>query len=219
LAGKLIGEQDSAPGAVVFENDREVVFGICRTWDKVIQAGKVSFSANLLDLVVKRVTKPDEIDLIAGFVPLEDHIVNSPVGRNTKRFVTQPHRTSSFRLTAVWFIESSQFSKGLERAGTDDDFRLFTQELAANPESGDTIPGMAGMRKTRMALKSRGQGKRSGARVIYFWFPVERVIFLAYIYTKGDFANVPQNIRNALVETCRQFTEDVRSWYKRRTGI
>jgi hypothetical protein len=126
---------------------------------------------------------------------------------------------SSFRYTAVWVIESSQFTKGLERIATDDDFRMFVQELATTPESGQRVPGMESMRKTRMALRSRGLGKRGGARVIYFWFPVERVIYLAYIYTKGDFQDVPQSIRNALVETCRQFTEDVRSWYKRRTGI
>jgi hypothetical protein len=130
-----------------------------------------------------------------------------------------PFSPGSFRFTAVWVIESSQFSKGLERIATDDDFRLFTQQLAAAPESGDRVRGMDGMRKTRMALKSRGRGKSAGARVLYFWFPVERVIYLAYIYTKGDFSNVPQNIRNALVETCRQFTADVRSWYKRRTGV
>jgi hypothetical protein len=130
-----------------------------------------------------------------------------------------PFSPGSFRLTAVWFIESSQFTKGVERIATDDDFRLFTQQLAVAPESGDMVPGMDGMRKARMALKSRGLGKSAGARVIYSWFPVERVVFLVYIYTKGDFSNVPQNIRNALVETCRQFTADVRSWYERRTGI
>jgi len=133
--------------------------------------------------------------------------------------VPAPFYFVSFRFTAVWFIESSQFSQGLGRIATDDDFRLFTQQLAADPESGERIPGMDSMRKIRMALKSRALGKRVGARVIYFWFPVERVFFLAYIYTKGDIKDVPQNIRNALVETCRQFTEDVRSWYKRRTGI
>ena len=53
--------------------------------------------------------------------------------------------------------------------------KLFSEEerqelidlLADNPFAGDEIPGTGGVRKVRFA--TRGQGKRGGARVVYFY--------------------------------------------------
>ncbi|MDZ4056055.1 MAG: DNA-binding protein [Polynucleobacter sp.] len=42
----------------------------------------------------------------------------------------------------------------------------FINWIANNPDAGDVIPGSGGCRKVRWS--SAGQGKRGGARVIYF---------------------------------------------------
>ena len=57
-----------------------------------------------------------------------------------------------------------------------------------NPEAGDVIPGSGGCRKVRWS--SAGQGKRGGARVIYF-NATEAAIWLLIVYKKAKFDNLP----------------------------
>ena len=56
--------------------------------------------------------------------------------------------------------------------------------LAANPESGDVIPGGNGVRKLRWGAK--GRGKRGGARVIYYFSDRNMPVFLLAVYAKGE---------------------------------
>ena len=64
----------------------------------------------------------------------------------------------------------------------------FVNWLAANPEAGDVIRGSGGCRKVRWT--SSGQGKRGGARVIYFNANTE-TIWLLIVYKKAKFDNLP----------------------------
>jgi hypothetical protein len=64
----------------------------------------------------------------------------------------------------------------------------FINWIAANPESGDVIRGSGGCRKVRWT--SAGQGKRGGARVIYFNAQTE-TIWLLIVYKKAQFDNLP----------------------------
>lgn len=64
----------------------------------------------------------------------------------------------------------------------------FINWIAANPESGDVIRGSGGCRKVRWT--SAGQGKRGGARVIYFNANTE-TIWLLIVYKKAKFDNLP----------------------------
>lgn len=64
----------------------------------------------------------------------------------------------------------------------------FINWIAANPESGDVIRGSGGCRKVRWT--SSGQGKRGGARVIYFNASTE-TIWLLIVYKKAKFDNLP----------------------------
>ena len=64
----------------------------------------------------------------------------------------------------------------------------FINWIAANPEAGDLIRGSGGCRKVR--LTSSGQGKRGGARVIYFNASTE-TIWLLIAYKKAKFDNLP----------------------------
>jgi hypothetical protein len=60
--------------------------------------------------------------------------------------------------------------------------------LLRTPEAGDLIPGGGGVRKLRWTRA--GQGKRGGARVIYFWRSAHSQIFLIYGYVKSRSENL-----------------------------
>jgi hypothetical protein len=51
---------------------------------------------------------------------------------------------------------------------SDDEKAALIDYLAAHPLAGDEIPGAGGVRKVRFGLHR--QGKRGGARVIYYWY-------------------------------------------------
>lgn len=75
-----------------------------------------------------------------------------------------------------------------------DDLRNLMDEIIKNPKTGDDLGN--GIRKLRMAIKSKGKGKRGGARVISFAMMIgsdlSKVTFL-YVYDKSDMANVSDN--------------------------
>lgn len=78
----------------------------------------------------------------------------------------------------------------------------FISWIAANPESGDLIPGRGGCRKVRWS--TAGTGKRGGARIIYF-LEREHTIWLLIVYKKARFDNLPTEFLAEL----RKGVEDV----------
>lgn len=67
----------------------------------------------------------------------------------------------------------------------------FSDSLQKNPFQGDELA--PGIRKIRMAIKSKGRGKSGGARVItYTIITLEDAgfVFLLEIYDKSDFSTV-----------------------------
>ena len=89
----------------------------------------------------------------------------------------------------ITFIEQPLFTRLLTDLIDDEHYRKFQQELARNPEKGVLVPGTGGLRKVRMALP--GRGKSGGARVLYLYFSGHQTIIFYYLYTKGDFENIP----------------------------
>ena len=63
------------------------------------------------------------------------------------------------------FVELPAFTQ--QKLFDDDALRAIQGQLLLNPDAGDLIPGGRGLRKLRAGLG--GQGKRGGARVIYYW--------------------------------------------------
>jgi len=55
--------------------------------------------------------------------------------------------------------------------------------LQEQPERGDIIPGINGIRKVRFA--AGGKGKRGGARIIYYYHVSDSEIFLIKAYAKS----------------------------------
>lgn len=63
------------------------------------------------------------------------------------------------------------------------DFEDFEWSLVKNPQQGVVIPGLNGLRKTR--LKSAFKGKRSGFRIDYLDIPEKSKLYLIVIYPKN----------------------------------
>ena len=103
------------------------------------------------------------------------------------------------------FTEHPLFTKRITDLLSDDEYRDVQAELAANPEAGDVIRGLGGLRKIRLALP--GRGKRGSARVLYLLFVRAETVFLLYVFTKGEFGDLPpdkKRVIKALVEEIRK---------------
>lgn len=82
------------------------------------------------------------------------------------------------------FIELPPFDRYRQAHLSDDEYRAFQNELLGNPEKGDLIQGLHGLRKIRIADSTRNKGKRGGARVVYYYFVSGDQIWLFSAYGK-----------------------------------
>ncbi|WP_439258357.1 toxin [Lonepinella sp. BR2271] len=87
-------------------------------------------------------------------------------------------------------VETEIFKSKVDRIWTPDERLAFLSFLSNNPLAGDVIPKSAGLRKVRW--QANGQGKRGGARVIYFNLLEDGLIVALDIYTKNEKENLSQ---------------------------
>ena len=95
-------------------------------------------------------------------------------------------------------IETPEFIACAVKVWDTDERYAFIDWIAANPESGDVIPGTGGLRKVRWSRA--GMGKRSGARVVYFVRNTRGELMLITVYTKGRIESIPAHLLRALME-------------------
>lgn len=62
------------------------------------------------------------------------------------------------------FVEAPAFTRHLSDYLTDDGYRELQNRLAAQPDSGDVIPGTGGFRKLRWRDSRRQKGGRGGLK-------------------------------------------------------
>lgn len=98
-------------------------------------------------------------------------------------------------------IETSVFTRQVEKLLSDDEYRQLQLALIIRPETGDVIPGSGGLRKARWSIQR--QGKRGGARVIYYWAVRQDHILLLLIYPK----NVQHDLTATQLKLLRQVVE------------
>ena len=96
------------------------------------------------------------------------------------------------------FFEAPVFARYVSSYLTDDEYREMQGRLASAPEAGDLIPGTGGFRKLRWADPKRGKGQRGGLRVIYYYFPGERQIWLMTLYDKNKASDLTPKEKQAL---------------------
>lgn len=95
-------------------------------------------------------------------------------------------------------IETPTFQKLADVVWSEDERLEFVTWLSRNPLAGDVIPGAKGARKVRWNCS--GQGKRSGARIIYFSLSAEGVLYLITLYRKSEQANIKSDAIKRAIE-------------------
>jgi hypothetical protein len=70
--------------------------------------------------------------------------------------------------------------------------------IVADPNAGDVIPGLGGIRKIRFAIG--GKGKRGGGRAIYFLLMADETILMLTAYSKAEQEDLSQAQKTALLK-------------------
>lgn len=96
----------------------------------------------------------------------------------------------------IRIAELGPFRKEAGEIWTEDEIRDLRDYLALNPQAGDVIQGTGGVRKMRW--KTRGTGKRGGARVIYFFRDLNMPLYLIAVYKKAEKDSLTQAEKNQL---------------------
>ena len=96
------------------------------------------------------------------------------------------------------FIESPAFTRHLSDYLSDEGYRALQNELAGNPQAGDLMPGTGGFRKVRWADPRRGKGRRGGLRIVYYYFPLDREIWLLTLFDKDEASDLSPKEKKAL---------------------
>jgi hypothetical protein len=101
-------------------------------------------------------------------------------------------------------VETEEFLADVSDILSDAEHDALILYVAHNPEEGDLIPGMGGLRKLRWAAK--GKGKRGGSRVIYYFHNLDVPLFLMAIFAKNvqtDLSSEQKRILNRQLTAIR----------------
>lgn len=90
----------------------------------------------------------------------------------------------------ITVVETPTYLRDATKLLTEAERAAVIDTVAANPAGGAVIVGSGGVRKLRIALQ--GRGKRSGARVIYFYHNVALPVFLLALFAKNERDNLSE---------------------------
>jgi mRNA-degrading endonuclease RelE of RelBE toxin-antitoxin system len=95
-----------------------------------------------------------------------------------------------------------QFDKDLKKLAKKypsikNDIATLAKELSETPDIGDAV--FKNCYKVRMAITSKGKGKRAGAKVITYVLVLETTVLLLSIYDKSERTNISDGEIFALV--------------------
>jgi hypothetical protein len=107
-------------------------------------------------------------------------------------------------------VEMPDFLSRAKAILTEAERTALVAHLGANPEAGRLVPETGGVRKLRWG--ARGQGKRGGARVIYYYYNESIPVFALDIYAKNQKANLSATEKKA----ARKTVAAIRDEYDRR---
>jgi mRNA-degrading endonuclease RelE of RelBE toxin-antitoxin system len=102
----------------------------------------------------------------------------------------------------VRFVETPVFTRRITGIFDDEKYRSLQLALALRPEQGALIRGSGGLRKLRWI--AAGRGKRGGVRLIYYWDKPTETIFMLFVYTKQEQADLTPSQVKALGRIVRE---------------
>lgn len=109
-------------------------------------------------------------------------------------------------------VETDAFAKDARKIFTEEELGVLHQHLATQREVGSVIIGSGGLRKARWS--TQGRGKRSGARVIYYYGGDHMPIFMIAIYTKSE----KSDMTKAELKAATRLTDALREQYRPRNS-
>jgi len=104
--------------------------------------------------------------------------------------------------TLITVVETASYLKDAERLLTEGERRQIVTTLATDPECGVLIRGGGGIRKMRVAFGNRG--KRSGARVIYYYHSQNLPVFALVLFAKNERSDLSDAETKALAKAVKQ---------------
>lgn len=101
-------------------------------------------------------------------------------------------------------IRTTSFTKAIAKLKvTDAELDALEAEIATDPQAGDVIQGLKGVRKIRFAFG--GKGKRGGGRCVYLVLTIADTIYLLLAYGKAKQTDLSQKQRKDILA----FIEDL----------
>jgi putative transcriptional regulator len=101
----------------------------------------------------------------------------------------------------VVFIESQSFTRRLKHlAGglADEVLRAMQNDLLQDPERGEIVKGLGGIRKARVANPAGGKGTRGGYRYMHLYLARRDHIHLLFLLDKNEQEDLDEKQRKAL---------------------
>ena len=96
------------------------------------------------------------------------------------------------------FVEAPAFTRHVATYLEDAELLALQMFLIEHPEAGKVMPGTGGFRKLRWSDETRGKGKRSGLRVIYFYLSGWHQIWLFTLYGKDEASDLTPTQKDQL---------------------
>lgn len=109
----------------------------------------------------------------------------------------------------ITVAETPTFMRQAHGIWSDEEREAFVDFIARHPEAGDVIPETGGVRKVRWGMQ--GRGKRSGTRVIYFFYDRSAPVYLLMVYAKA----VSENISPEVKKLVREFAARIKHAQRR----
>lgn len=96
------------------------------------------------------------------------------------------------------FVEMPVFEKCRSDYLNDDEYLELQNGLLKAPKKGEVIQGSGGLRKIRWVDARRGKGKRSGTRIIYYYYIDGPQFWMFTIYDKDEVTDLTKEQKKAL---------------------
>ena len=104
--------------------------------------------------------------------------------------------------------ETPIFTRRADALLTRDERAELISALARDPQAGDLIPGLGGIRKMRFGVGDKG--KRGGVRVIWFVVSDDLPVLALLIYAKNEQANPTPDQRKAMLAVVESIKRSTR---------
>ena len=103
-------------------------------------------------------------------------------------------------------VRTGLYLRQMKRLGASStDMGRLEAEIAVNPQAGDVIPGLMGLRKIRFALGNKG--KRGGGRAVYFLMVSDDVSVMIFAYAKSAQEDLTTEQRKAALALLKEMTD------------